>query len=230
MLGNALVKQDTTQLDPYRQWSFNEAEQDQSSILPAKSSDVAAETDPYAMVLFSDIRPFLFEIRRPGTGFAFRLAWLSFLGLHVPGFATSLTTDFGTNWDDRWNAGYLASQLHLDKIFPTESDQKAVMTESAAGVLVGREKEYANSFRIPVKEWGKGVVGCLDVVADGSKGMRSWWNQEAVEAVDVSIVRRVFAQLRMGSRDVAWDEMALAFESAVNVKKWVLTFLFLVLI
>ncbi|KAJ3569428.1 hypothetical protein NP233_g5061 [Leucocoprinus birnbaumii] len=214
----ALDTQDATQLDPFRQWSFNEAQRDQSSLLPAKSFDKVAEVDPYATVLFSDIRPFLFEIRRPGTGFAFRLAWLSFLGLHVPGFATSLTTDFGPNWDDRWNTGYLTRQSHLDVIFPATSDQKAVMTESAAGVLVGREKEYSNSFSIPVKEWGKAVIGCLDVVADCSKGKRSCWNQEDIEGVDVSLVRRVFAQLRMGARDIAWDEMALGFESAVNAK------------
>jgi hypothetical protein len=96
-----------------------------------------------------------------------------------------------------------------------------VMTESAAGVLVGREKEYVNSFCIPVRAWGKGVVGCLDVVADGSKGLRNWWNEEDVAAVDVSIIRRVFAQLRMGSKDVVWDEMALGLESIVNLKRLV---------
>ncbi|KAF5356140.1 hypothetical protein D9756_004075 [Leucocoprinus leucothites] len=214
----ALDKRDATQLDPYRQWSFDETQQDQSSLLPAKSFDQVAEVDPYATVLFSDIRPFLFEIRHPDTGLAFRLAWLSFLGLQVPGFATSLTSDFGPNWDDRWNTGYLTTQSHLNMIFPSLSDQKTVMTESTAGALVGREKEYMNSFRIPVKECGKAVVGCLDIIADGSKGLRSWWNQEDMEGVDMLLVRRIFAQLRMGVRDVAWDEMALGFESTLNLK------------
>jgi len=43
------------------------------------------------------------------------------------------------------SAGYLTTQSRLDTIFPTSSDQKAVMTESAADVVVGQEKEYANS-------------------------------------------------------------------------------------
>jgi len=81
----------------------------------------------------------------------------------------SITTDAASNWDDRWSAGYLTTQSRLDTIFPTSSDQKAVMTESAADVVVGREKEYGNSFSIPVKEWGKSTVDCLDIVADASK-------------------------------------------------------------
>ena len=42
-------------------------------------------------------------------------------------------------------AGYLMTQSCLDTIFPTLSDQKAVIMECAADVGVGREKEYANS-------------------------------------------------------------------------------------
>jgi len=57
----------------------------------------------------------------------------------------SFTTDAASNWDDRWSAGYLTTQSRLDTIFPTLSDQKAVMTECAADVVVGQEKEYANS-------------------------------------------------------------------------------------
>lgn len=221
-LSATLTRGDTKrviQLDPYRQWAFCEAQQDQLSLFPAKSFDDETEADPYSTVLFSDIRAFLFEAKHPNTRSALRLAWLSFLGLHVPGFATSLSMDHDLNWDDRWNTGYLTNQPHLDVIFPTESNQKALTTESAAGVLVGREKEHANSFAIPVKEWGKGVVGCLDAAVSRSKELRTWWNQEDVAGVDVSIVRRLFAQMRMGNRDVGWDELALAFESAVNLKK-----------
>ena len=37
-------------------------------------------------------------------------------------------------------AGYLTTQSRLDTIFPTSSDQKAVMMESVADVVVGQEK------------------------------------------------------------------------------------------
>jgi len=42
-------------------------------------------------------------------------------------------------------AGYLTTQSHLNTIFPTLSDQKAVMMEYATDVVVGQEKEYVNS-------------------------------------------------------------------------------------
>ena len=70
------------------------------------------------------------------------------------------------------SAGYLTTQSRLDTIFPTSSDQKAVMTESAVGVVVGQEKEYANS---SCQRMGKSAVDCLEIVADVSK-IRSWWN------------------------------------------------------
>ena len=65
------------------------------------------------------------------------------------------------------------------------------MTECAADVVVGREKEYGNSFSIPVKKWGKSAVDCLDIVADASKSLRSWWNQEGIEGSDVLLIRRL---------------------------------------
>ena len=45
--------------------------------------------------------------------------------------------DAASNWDDRWSAGYLTTQSCLNTIFPTSSDQKAVMMECAADVVTG---------------------------------------------------------------------------------------------
>ena len=83
--GVELAEPGVVQLDPYCQWSFNETQQDHSSLLPAKSSDQATDIDPFATVLFSDVR--LFEIRYLAARLAFQLAWLSFLGLHIPGLS-----------------------------------------------------------------------------------------------------------------------------------------------
>jgi len=80
--GVELAKLNIAQLDSYCQWSFNETQRDHSSLLPAKSSDQATDIDPFTTVLFSDVR--LFEMRYLVARLAFRLAWLSFLGLHVP--------------------------------------------------------------------------------------------------------------------------------------------------
>jgi len=136
-----LARLNVVQLDPYCQWSFNETQRDHSSLLPAKSSDQVADIHPFATVLFSDVR--LFEMRYLAARLAFQLAWLPFLGLHVPGLSQRML--HRTGMIGGVLAGYLTTQSRLDTIFPTSSDQKAVMTESAADVGVGWEKEYANS-------------------------------------------------------------------------------------
>ena len=89
--GVELAKPNVVQLDPYCQWSFNEIQRNHSSLLPAKSSDQVADIDPFTTVLFSDVRPTLFEMRYLAARLAFRLAWLSFLGLHVPGLSLTGT-------------------------------------------------------------------------------------------------------------------------------------------
>lgn len=103
--------------------------------------------------------------------------------------------------------------------FQAGSNSRVLTAESAAGALVGREKEYADSFTIAVKEWGGNAMDCLDMTAHASKELRSWWNEEDIAGVNALIVRRIFAQLRTGSKDADWDTMALAFESAINIKR-----------
>jgi hypothetical protein len=145
---------------------------------------------------------------------AIRLAWLSVLGLHIPGFAESLSADRYANADDRWCCTYLSSPSYLAAIFPSEATQKRITADSYAGIIVGREREYANGFG-PVKNWGHGVIGTLESI-DGKSGL---WTREDVQGVDGPLVRRVFAQLRPEVEDVEWDMLSLAFDSATNIKR-----------
>ena len=57
--GVELAKPNVVLLDPDCQWSFNETQRDHSPLLPAESSDQVADIDPFATVLFSDVRPYL---------------------------------------------------------------------------------------------------------------------------------------------------------------------------
>ena len=59
----------------------------------SKSSDQVADIDPFATVLFSDAR--LSEMRYLVARLAFRLTWLSFLGLHVPGLSQRMLHQTG---------------------------------------------------------------------------------------------------------------------------------------
>jgi len=57
--GVKLAKPNVVLLDPDCQWSFNETQQNHSSLLPAESSDQVADINPFATVLFLDVQPYL---------------------------------------------------------------------------------------------------------------------------------------------------------------------------
>lgn len=210
-----------SELDPYRQWAAKELEADRTHFLPSHSFEES--DDPYRTILFPDIRSLLIQIQSPVAKNAFRQAWLAILGLHIPGFSASLSLPNEINWDDRWNQGHLLRSSYLAVLFPGDATQTRITTEAVMGVIVGREKEYASGFG-PVQCWGYGVVGPLDIrVGDEWKGKARYglWKAEDIEGLDVPFVKRLFAQLRLGADDVEWDILALAFEAATNIKRYV---------
>jgi NRDE-2, necessary for RNA interference len=207
-------------LDPYRQWSAQELTADRLSLLPSRTSSDTDDLDPFSTILFSDIRPTLIKLETPRARDALRLVFLSFLGLHLPGFSNSLSPHGADiNWDDRWSLAGFVDPAHLEVVFPQQDQTRAALAGSISGVMVAREKEYSDSFG-PVKQWGYEVFQPLDLLVKQGKGSRGWlWNSTDVKALDVHLVRRVFSQLRGVVEDVRWDSFALAFEAAVSVKK-----------
>lgn len=92
---------------------------------------------------------------------------------------------------------------------------KRVTADSHSGVLVGNEKQYSSGFG-PVKNWGYGVLQPHDSLA--KYGCTLWTRNDLV--VKEEFVRRVFQQCRMGTEDQEWDGLALAFEAALNGKRF----------
>ena len=152
-----------------------------------------------------------------GSKQAFRLLWLSFLGLHIPGFSATLSDETNSFSDDGWSATYLTHHEFLDRFFPKESATCRITSDSFSGVLVGRERSCAHSFG-PVKHWSFDVLGAMDIASGGRCRL---WSREDVRAVDVSLVRRVFQHCRLADREVEWDLLHLAFEGAVDPKQYV---------
>jgi len=147
-----------------------------------------------------------------------RLAWLSFLGFHVPGFRLSHSTDF--DWDDRWNQEFLTRPTYLNAIFPSDASQKQLMSNAVAGVVIGREREYGSPFG-PVRSWGYGAAGPLDLASaqPGKSQERGVWSWNDIVDVNKGIIRRIFASLKIVKDDVEWDSLALSFQLAVDPKK-----------
>jgi hypothetical protein len=125
----------------------------------------------------------------------------------------------GASDDDRWAHLRLVSKSYIESIFPSSTDAQSSAPESLAGVLVGREKQYLDSFG-PIKNWGYRCIGPFEA-SEFRNGKARWalWTKEDIAGVDVEFVRRVFDQCRMGNDDdVEWDRLTLAFETAIDVK------------
>ncbi|EIN14098.1 hypothetical protein PUNSTDRAFT_140471 [Punctularia strigosozonata HHB-11173 SS5] len=216
---------DVTTSDPYARWATEEYLSDHHLNLPKRSAhDTSNDADPYSVIMFSEVQPLLSLLTTREAKLIFRLCWLSDLGLPIPGLTTAMSP---SSTDDRWASSYLATPSHLSAIFPPATMAKRRITaDSHAGVLVGREREYASCGPwSPVKSWGRDTFGPLDSLAtrlresDRSRegGLR-WWSLEDVQDVDVNLVRRVFEHCRCGPHDIEWDTLALAFEACIDVK------------
>ena len=199
--------------DPYIHWSLQEAIADRMMNMPARSGQEVEDSDLFGTILFDDIRSLLFPMRSAPGRDALRRAWLSLLGLHIPGFAESLSADRHANADDRWCCTYLTSPHNLSSLFPCEAKEHRIMTDAYAGIVIGREREYESGFG-PVHNWGYGVMGPLE----GVDGRSCLWKRRAVQDLDETLLRRIFAQLRQGEGDPEWDVLCLAFEAASSVK------------
>ncbi|KAJ7169756.1 NRDE-2, necessary for RNA interference-domain-containing protein [Mycena filopes] len=207
-------------LDPYRKFGFSESLADRTLFLPRRSTDTEADSDPYSTILFSDIREVLLNLDSAAAKDVFRYAWLTVLGLSLPGFkATDNSTmlDTAMDLDDRWCHRRLIHPTYLDAIFPPKGLQSRIVNDAIAGVIIGREREYTSGLGNPILSWGWRVIGPLAVPSPDGR-TKALWNTSDLDGVDTAFVRNIFDQLRLGNDDVQWDSFALAFAAASNVK------------
>ncbi|CAK5264904.1 unnamed protein product [Mycena citricolor] len=205
-------------LDPYRKFCFSEQISDGTQFMPCRATDDAADSDPYATILFSDIRDVLLYLVTPTAKDAFRYAWLSLLGLHVPGFV-DIDPEGVSDLDGRWSHVPFTRASFYDALFRfTGSRESRITNDAVAGTIIGREREYREGLGGPVMLWGRNTVHPLKVPsADGRS--RSLWRKEELSALPTAFIRNVFAQLRDGNCGSDWDWYALAFENALGAKR-----------
>nr|VWO94247.1 Pre-mRNA-splicing factor CLF1 (crooked-neck-like protein 1) [Ganoderma boninense] len=200
--------------DPYSKWAAAEGLADRTRAISLRSTDEDEDVDPYAVVLFSDIRPLLLCLRSSRSKDVFRHIWLAFLGVHVPGFLQSLSEHPEDNLDDRWAYSHLATEPYLASLFPPTTSTTRITADAHAGVLIGRERVFGSGFG-PVKNWGYDVIGPLETQQPAKWTM---WSTQDVQGVDLPLVRAIFRQCRLEQGGSNWDVLAVAFEAAVDVK------------
>lgn len=196
--------------DSFQRWAAGESGSDLQLTMPTRSTD---ETDdPYSTVLFSDIRRLLVPLETVQAKRVFRLIWLSFLGLHIPGFSKTLSELSGEEWSDRWCYTFLTRPAYLRTLFPKDVMTKRQFADAQSGTIVGGERVFSKGFG-PIKNWDYGI--------DDAHGglMEAIWTKRDIEHVDETLLRRIFQQCRGGGDDRDWDSLAIAFENALSNKR-----------
>ena len=197
--------------DPFQRWAAEESDSGLRLTIPTRSTD---ETDdPYSTVLFSDIRPLLVPLETTQAKRVFRLIWLSFLGLHIPGFSKTLSDLSDENWDDRWCYTFLTQPAYLRTLFPKDVMTKRQLSDAQSGSIVGGERVFSKGFG-PIKNWDYGIDGAHEGLMEAN------WTKLDVEHVDEGFARRIFQQCRAGDDDRDWDSLAIAFENVLSNKRW----------
>ena len=182
-----LARDVDTDSDPYSRWAADEARYDANSNMP-KHADEAQE-DPYATVMFSDVRLLLVDISTPEAKHALRIAWLEFLGLHVPGFMRSLDEySTSTGHDDTWSRMHLTRKSYLQQLFPSQNKGKVREWDAYGGTIIAREKTYGPTFGC-VKEWGLGVFEALEGIKTREGRL---WEDFDVSGIDKKCARFIF--------------------------------------
>jgi len=196
--------------DSFQRWAAEESNSDLRLTMPTRSTD---ETDdPYSTVLFSDIRRLLVPVETVQAKRIFRLIWLSFLGLHIPGLSRALSDLSGENWDDRWCYTFLTRPAYLRTLFPEDVMTKRQLSDAQSGAIVGVEKVFSKGFG-PIKNWDYGID-------DAHEGlMETNWTKRDVEHVEEGFLRRIFQECRAGGDDREWDSLTIAFENVLNSKR-----------
>ena len=196
--------------DPFQRWAREEGDSDLRLSLPTRSTDEI--DDPYSTVLFSDIRRLMVPLETVRAKRVFRLIWLSFLGLQIPGLSRALSEVSGENWDDRWCYTFLTRPAYLRTLFPEDVMTKRQLPDARSGAIVGGERMFSKGFG-PIKSWGYGIVDVHEGLIEAN------WTKRDAEHVDEGFIRRIFQQCRVGDDDREWDSLAIAWENVLNNKR-----------
>jgi hypothetical protein len=142
--------------DPYQRWFCLEKALDIVGVFSTRSFN-DDQQDPYATIMFSDVRSFLSDVQSLEAKEYLRLAFLSFLGLNIPGITGIDILDGGhqhlSSLPDAWMLSGLGGWVSTPELlFPPVESDRLVTWESHSGTIVGLERPRQSGFG-PVKDW-----------------------------------------------------------------------------
>jgi hypothetical protein len=198
--------------DPYQMWLEAERHADRIAARPGRAKLLEDEDDVYHVVMFDDIKQFLFPIRSPEVRLHLVYAYLTFQGLPFSPPEVSTASPGANDPHLRFQLAYNSAARAA--FWPPKADTKRLPWQSISGELMEPEHRPALShpFGCPIKSWASERQMLF---AQTSKWFREMEISDLTH-VDVDMVRASFDLLRPLIPDPGFTLAYFAFEAAFS--------------
>ncbi|GMK55153.1 hypothetical protein CspeluHIS016_0202090 [Cutaneotrichosporon spelunceum] len=200
--------------DPYARWYRAERRAEQALNLPGRARDLDPPgDDPFHMIMFEDVAPFLFPVQTPLARLQLIYAFLTFLGLPFAPPEASTSSPSASDPHLRWP---IASNETMRVAFwPPRPTTKRIVWQTVGGTPMEAEqpRTLRSPFGCPAKSWmsEKGTLFATD----------RWFRDVTATDllhVDVDFTRNALALLRPLVPDPSFVLATFAFEAALSFK------------
>nr|ODN96674.1 hypothetical protein L204_03383 [Cryptococcus depauperatus CBS 7855] len=203
--------------DPMEQWFEAEKHAERIYSLPGRATDLNSEIedDPFHVVVFDDISPFLFPILLPNVRMHLIYAFMAFMGL--PSWPPGLWASATEKWDAyEWTL--VESDTKRMEFWPEKPNTKRLMWQTVGGEPMEpiQPASLSHPFTTPVKSWVQSRSTLF--AKSGPSGWFRDMDSSDLDGKDVGFVRNVWQLLKDHVADPWFVLLGLALESAVSAK------------
>lgn len=205
---------DAVRGDSYERWLLAERAAEASFSLPGRATDLSApEDDPFHVVLFADIAPFLFPVQTSSARLQLIYAFLNFIGLPISPPETSTTSPGADDPHLRWSL--VENEALRSAFWPSRPSTKRLAFQTVGGEPMEPEvqRTLQSPFNSPIKSWESDR---------NTQFANQAWFRDMTEAdlrhVDTDFARNALNLLRPLVPDPAFVLDIFAYESAFSTK------------
>lgn len=145
--------------DPYARWYRAERRAEQALSLPGRARDLDPPgDDPFHMVMFEDVAPFLFPVQTPLARLQLIYAFLTFLGLPFAPPEAPTSSPSASDPHLRWSL--TQNQAMRTAFWPPRPTGRRIVWQTVGGAPMDAEqpRTLQSPFGCPAKSWMSGRV------------------------------------------------------------------------
>ncbi|EIW72388.1 hypothetical protein TREMEDRAFT_26535 [Tremella mesenterica DSM 1558] len=206
--------------DSLERWLEAERQAESVFSLPGRASNLDDEEDPFRVVLFSDIQPFLTFIRTPSARLQLIYAYLSFLGL--PFTPSDVPSSAPSNLDPKLNWSILHNDALRTSFWPPrQTNIRRLPWQTVGGEPMEPETRSPLEipFPCPVRCWTQGRETMFAPTHDWFRIL----DNSGVQHINFEVAKRTMELLRPQIPDPSFTQAMFALEAAISPKSAVKT-------